>query len=300
MFSSHIHLQSVSGCECQDIDTPEKAYFLGWSAGCHPSASHEHHAQTWNDVDFIDLSSTEFKWVFLRGYFDSQSGNIGVFDKTSGPNCSITARSVNLLKVIEAFVGIPCVIDVDEKRIVYQGSNAIDFLGKIYDAAGSLRQPEKYKIYCEWLGCGEGLIPECYVYKTDKAAVIPSKSKTSDAGYDLTLIKEEKKWLNNITLYDTGIKIRVNHGLYAEVVPRSSLSKSGYMLANSVGIIDNNYNGNIYVALIKVDPTAPDIQLPFRCCQLIFRQQVYVNMVETSKPFDETSRNEGGFGSTGR
>lgn len=37
------------------------------------------------------------------------------------------------------------------------------------------------------------------------------------------------------------------------------------MLANSVGIIDNGYTGNLFIALKKIDPNA-EIQLPFRCC----------------------------------
>lgn len=65
--------------------------------------------------------------------------------------------------------------------------------------------------------------------------------------------------MNNTILYDTGIKINVKYGYYAEVVPRSSLSKSGYMLANSIGIIDNSYRNNIFVALTKINPDAPDI-----------------------------------------
>ena len=60
-----------------------------------------------------------------------------------------------------------------------------------------------------------------------------------------------------------------------------------------------HYTGNIYIALVKVDPSAPDIELPFRCCQLIFRRQHYLDLIEVDQPFDSTTRDAGGFGSTG-
>jgi len=141
-------------------------------------------------------------------------------------------------------------------------------------------------------------LPVCSVFKADENAIIPSKAKESDAGYDLTVIREVKKLTGNVTLYDTGIKVAVPHGFYCEVSPRSSLSKSGYMLANSIGIIDRSYTGNILIALAKIDPDSPDIQLPFRCCQLIFRHQIHVEMSMTTDELNITARGEGGFGST--
>ena len=54
-------------------------------------------------------------------------------------------------------------------------------------------------------------------------------------------------------MYDTGIQVKPQYGYYFEIVPRSSLSKSGYILANSIGIIDPSYSGNLYIVLIKID-----------------------------------------------
>ena len=82
-----------------------------------------------------------------------------------------------------------------------------------------------------------------------------------------------------------------------EIVPRSSLSKSGYILANSVGIIDNSYRGNLMVALTKVCDDAKEIEYPFRCCQMIVRKYVNTYLEEVGN-VDKTKRNEGGFGST--
>ena len=58
------------------------------------------------------------------------------------------------------------------------------------------------------------------------------------------------------------------------LVPRSSISKTGYMLANSVGVIDRTYTGNVLVPLIKVDKSMPDLILPARVVQL-FRDLLF-------------------------
>ena len=139
----------------------------------------------------------------------------------------------------------------------------------------------------------------CQIRLVHSDAVIPFKVHESDAGYDLTIIKEHKKINDVVTLYDTGIQIQMTAGYYAEIIPRSSIIKTGYMLANNVGIIDNSYRGNLYIALAKIDNTQPNIELPLRCAQLIFRKQECANFISTDE-FEETDRGSGGFGSTSR
>lgn len=58
-------------------------------------------------------------------------------------------------------------------------------------------------------------------------------------------------------------------------------------MANSVGIIDQSYRGNIYVALTKICPEAKPIQFPFRCCQLIIRPQYQTVFEESNVEFTE-------------
>lgn len=137
----------------------------------------------------------------------------------------------------------------------------------------------------------------CLVKLVDEKAVIPSKVRESDVGYDLTIIKVHKQLTSKTVLYDTGIQLSIPQGYYIEVVPRSSISKTGYILANNVGIIDPAYRGNILVALTKVDDSMPDIELPSRICQIIVRKQERLNFIETMN-INSTSRGDGGFGST--
>ena len=71
------------------------------------------------------------------------------------------------------------------------------------------------------------------------------------------------------------------------------------MLANSIGIIDQSYRGNLLVALIKINKDSPDLELPWKCCQLIVKKQIYANMDLSIDNPNITHRGEGGFGSTG-
>jgi dUTP pyrophosphatase len=98
-------------------------------------------------------------------------------------------------------------------------------------------------------------------------------------------------------LYNTGIKLDIPIGYYVELVPRSSISKSGYMLANSIGIIDCSYKGELLVALTKISANAAEIEYPFRCCQLIMKKQIFPYIVEVTD-LEESKRAEGGFGSS--
>jgi deoxyuridine 5'-triphosphate nucleotidohydrolase len=141
--------------------------------------------------------------------------------------------------------------------------------------------------------------PSIKVFKSNENAVIPSKAFEEDAGYDLTIISKIKDFNSKTTLYDTGIKIEVDEGYYTEIVPRSSISKFGYILANNIGIIDNHYRGNLMIALTKIADDAPEISLPFKCCQLIIRKQIDADLYEViDNSLSSTVRNEGGFGST--
>jgi len=215
--------------------------------------------------------------------------------KNVEPVCTIKCDNEEMLTLVKSQASVPCeTLSDDRFTVVFRGCNAIDFVGHV--------APADYRLH-EWMLYKPSYfarnIPPCHVYKTHENAVVPSKARTSDAGYDLTIIEKVKQLNRRTTLYNTGIKIKLVHGMYAEVVPRSSLSKSGYMLANSVGIIDNSYTGNIMIALTKIDDESPDVSLPFRCCQLIFRHQVFVDIQQVASDFEATDRADKGFGSTG-
>lgn len=241
------------------------------------------------DRESFETLSNPLKWIFIQGFLETH----GKIDKDRLRVELITDDKL-LLDAIVELAQIP--FHFEQNKLIYQDTNTIDFLGFVYSGKSVVG-----KFYNEFqhLLSGTVTLEKCLVYRTCDDAILPTKSRLSDVGYDLTIIKKVKSLGSTVSLYDTGLKIRVPHGYYTEIVPRSSLSKSGYMMANSIGIIDRSYNGNLYVALAKIDPYAPEIQLPFRCCQLIFRKQYHLDIEETTTDLEATARGEGGFGSTG-
>jgi len=234
--------------------------------------------------NFFAFEEDDLKIAFVRGYYEGSKIN-------DCDDIKIKYDNINDIIKIANYINIPYKINTDNNYIIYEsGCNSIDFLGKIYNNCGNLciaafKSFNKRKVNCK-------------IYKDDPNAIIPTKARESDVGYDLTIIKEVKKFNDTTYLYDTGIKIELENYYYATIVPRSSLSKSGYILTNSTGIIDNSYRGNLLIALTKIDKDSPDIQLPFKCCQLIIQKQIYLDLYEVKEVLNETERNLGGFGST--
>lgn len=128
----------------------------------------------------------------------------------------------------------------------------------------------------------EFLIPKCQYIIEDKNAIIPTKLHASDIGYDLSIIKVCKQISKAITMYDTGIIIIPNYGYYFEVYAHYSLCKTGYILANSVEIINGNYKKTIKLSLIKIDQSMPDIKLPFKGMKIILRKMIHFELNKCS------------------
>jgi deoxyuridine 5'-triphosphate nucleotidohydrolase len=203
-------------------------------------------------------------------------------------------------------------------RLRYKGTNAVDVLGEAFrsrllshstrdlvDSVEAAAKPCLEKVFSSFVSMLSGprsALPLLGIFKSDQQAVLPSKARVSDVGYDLTIVKLHKRLSAETALYNTGIRLSIPSGYYVEVVPRSSLSKSGFMLTNSIGIIDPGYTGDILVALTCVSPGA-DLSpaLPFKCCQLILRRQEHAVIREISPTAHRaaaTQRGVGGFGST--
>lgn len=131
-------------------------------------------------------------------------------------------------------------------------------------------------------------------------AVIPKGAHMTDVGADLVIIREDQRVSDVVWRYGTGLKVAdIPIGYYLEIHARSSLPRYGLCLANSVGIIDQGYRGEILVQLHKIDPSAPWPTLPFSAAQLIVRKHgpsVFLEVNEEDATV--TDRGEGGFGST--
>ncbi len=130
----------------------------------------------------------------------------------------------------------------------------------------------------------------------------PQRAHATDAGLDLSAYAVEQK-RDSIFFFDTGISIQLSEGYYAEIVPRSSIVKTDFLMANSVGIIDPDYRGRIFVPFRFVGKgdalSAAKSLLNQRIAQLIVRQLENCSL-EIVSSLNETDRGAGGFGSTGK
>jgi deoxyuridine 5'-triphosphate nucleotidohydrolase len=248
-----------------------------------------------------DLAEATLAWAFIRGFFDGDGAIISAASSRP-PCCSIVTGSAQMRQSIREFCGIPCSEYGD--RLEWRGNNALDFLAHLYDDA-TIYLPRKRDRYLEWCTWVVGLTGRGNYghnlhfrwVRVDARAVAPFKERASDSGYDLTLIEKVKDH-GTVVLYTTGIRVQPEFGWYFDLVPRSSIIKSGYIVANSIGVIDRTYKGPIMVPLVKVDPAAPDLLLPSRIVQLVPRPIIHARWVEVDS-LEETERGDGGFGSTG-
>ena len=130
---------------------------------------------------------------------------------------------------------------------------------------------------------------------------IPKKGHKTDAGIDLTAMAVEQK-RPDIFFFDTGISIHVSTGYYVEIVPRSSIIKTDFLFANSVGIIDPDYRGHIFLPFRYLGSSdgmqAAKKLLQLRIAQMLVRK-LEPCRVEAVNSLQETIRGENGFGSTG-
>lgn len=238
---------------------------------------------------FIKSNNRLYVIEFLKAYFEKH-GNI------ENNVCRITDYSKDNLDSFAEFFGIPndSTNIFNLKQITYSNVNIIDLLGQIYQRSAFRTKDD---LYVQFLKLLNNERPILKYAKTTENAMTPTKANFSDAGFDVSIIGLCKQLNNHTSLYNTGIRLDIPVGYYVEMLPRSSISKSGYMLANSVGIIDCSYKGELLVALTKIDDSA-HMEYPYRCCQLIMRKQIFPEMVEINEVDTNTNRAEGGFGSS--
>jgi len=133
--------------------------------------------------------------------------------------------------------------------------------------------------------------------------MLPHYATAGAAGLDLRACLEAALTLmpGDSQLVPSGISIHIGDpGFAALILPRSGLgAKHGIVLGNLVGLIDSDYQGQIFISVWNRGNSAFTIQPMDRIAQLVVVpvQQVEFNVVEE---FGSSHRGAGGFGSTGR
>lgn len=145
---------------------------------------------------------------------------------------------------------------------------------------------------------------------------LPKYATPGSAGLDLVAMCPEKgngllsnsyRNDNTITIYPeqrilvpTGISISIeDNNIAAMLLPRSGLGhKQGIVLGNLVGLIDSDYQGQLFVSVWNTGDEPFNITTGMKICQIVFVPVIKVDFEEV-KEFLPSDRGEGGFGSTG-
>ena len=161
----------------------------------------------------------------------------------------------------------------------------------------------KAKAFSEVLGFLE-LIDKMKVRikKLNDNAVMPTKAHATDAGFDLYCTSTEVNWGTRKLTCHTGLAFEIPDGYVGLIFPRSSVSNKPLMMANSVGVIDSGYRGEV-TAKFNItgmnEIYANNYQVGDKIAQMIIIPYPEIEFEETDS-LSESDRGTGGYGTTGR
>lgn len=137
-------------------------------------------------------------------------------------------------------------------------------------------------------------------------AVVPAKKYQSDFCYDLVAVSEEEI-APNVWKYGFGFALQLedskakspNTRFSFDIRPRSSVWKTGMVLSNCEGTVDEHYRGEVSVVFYHVMPSMERYKVGDRVAQMKLGSTVNLEF-EVMDDLDVSDRGENGFGSTGR
>jgi len=135
------------------------------------------------------------------------------------------------------------------------------------------------------------------VKKLHKDAVLPHYNHDGDAGMDLYAVEDVILWPNEPVAVRTGISIELPKGYVALIWDKSGLAlKEG--IKTMAGVCDSNYRGEYKVVLLNTTNQYYYLDKGDKIAQLLIQPVIQAEVEEVAE-LSETSRGEGGFGSTG-
>jgi dUTP pyrophosphatase len=142
---------------------------------------------------------------------------------------------------------------------------------------------------------------ELQIKLLDEGLEMPRYQHEGDAGLDLPSRVDLVLEPGARAMIPTGIAVAIPPGYAGFVLPRSGLaSRHGIALVNSPGLVDSGYRGEMSIVMINTDKHETfHIKRGDRIAQLVIQKVEEVKLVRVAE-LDNTSRGEGGFGSTGR
>ena len=147
-----------------------------------------------------------------------------------------------------------------------------------------------------------GATPVVKVAKTDPAARMPTKGSAHAAGWDLYCLEDTVVNFRSSMKLRTGLRVAIPEGFEGQVRARSSLGSKGLILPHSIGTIDADYRGELFVLMTWIgEGDSYKVKSGERIAQLVIAPIPDVQFSEVEiDDLGETERGEGGFGSTGR
>ena len=137
------------------------------------------------------------------------------------------------------------------------------------------------------------------VKKLHPNAVIPKYAYSEDAAVDLVAISKEWDEEKQKIVFGFGLAFEIPNGHFGLLLPRSSNCKTDLLLSNSLGIVYQNYRGEIKAFFTPGHRPTKNYEVGDRVCQLLVLP--YPTMVlEEVEELSKTKRGEGGFGSSGK
>ncbi|MBI2691975.1 MAG: dUTP diphosphatase [Solirubrobacterales bacterium] len=136
--------------------------------------------------------------------------------------------------------------------------------------------------------------------KLHSDAVVPTQAHAGDAGSDLYAVKGLVLEPGARARVSTGVAVAIPDGHAGLILPRSGLAhKHGITLTNTPGLIDCGYRGELQVLMLNTDREAAyEVKPGDRIAQLVIVAFAAPDWAEVDE-FDDTTRGEGGFGSSG-
>ena len=131
-----------------------------------------------------------------------------------------------------------------------------------------------------------------------------NKERTDDnAGVDLFVPEDVSFQPGEKKLVSMRVKARMidsKKQVHYWMPPRSSISKTGLLLLNSIGVIDKTYRGELMAFLWNTTDKVVEVKKGDRLVQIVAPDMGHISQVSVVDSLDETERGEGGFGSSGR
>jgi dUTP pyrophosphatase len=141
--------------------------------------------------------------------------------------------------------------------------------------------------------------PELRVRRLDPDVPMPSYAHEGDAGLDLAAAADLILEPGERAAVPTGLAVAIPDGWVGLVHPRSGLARRhGVTVTNAPGTIDAGYRGEVQVLLINLGHDPVTLRRGDRIAQLLLQEVGRARVIEVVE-LDDTSRGDGGFGSTG-